>query len=167
MPEWLWSRYSEIPEYYSIELEHAGGRVYPPAAWTAKEGNIGVDADRIDFQKIFLADSQDTEYRTNSFPGLQDAEDPGTVHTWEMYDSLSLFSNHELYGILKGIKGRPQEGRKKRGREARYSDRWAVRCALLKDKTSMSDYEIARKFKLPKKRPYSSNHVFGNRNGTH
>lgn len=156
MPEWLWSRYSEIPEYYSIELEHAGGRVYPPAAWTAQEGNIGVDADRIDFQKIHVLNSFTTESQTNSFLGLQDSND-AAIRSWETYNSLSIFSNHELYGILKGIKGRPQEGRKKRGREARYSDRWAVRCATLKDKTDMTNDEIARKFNLPTKRYFFSN----------
>lgn len=157
MPDWLWSRYSGIPKDYRIELMHAGERVYPPAVWTAQEGNIGVDADRIDFPKVFLADSQDTEYPTNSFPALQDTKDPGTVQTWEIYDSLSLFSDHELYWILKELKGRPPERRKKRGREACYSDRWAVRCALLKDKTSMSDYEIALKFNLPHERYWESN----------
>ncbi len=157
MPDWFWSRYSRVVEYYEIDLRHASNRMYPPAVWTADEGITGVDADKFDFSQVHLWHPQDIKYNTNIPAVLQDRDAPGAFHAWETYDSISPSSSHELYGILKGLKGRPQERRKRRGREAHYSDRLAVRCALLKDKNSMTDYEIAIKFNLPSKRYYSSN----------
>lgn len=157
MPNWLWSRYRSVVKDYGIDLRHASNRVYPPEVWTEDDGITGVDVDKFDYSQVHLYHPQDIQYDTNIPAVLQNRDKPEAFHAWETYDTISLSSSHELYGILKGLKGRPQEHRKRRGRKAHYSDRLAVRCALLKDKKGMADYEIALKFNLPTKRYYSSN----------
>jgi hypothetical protein len=68
--------------------------------------------------------------------------------------SLLLPTHHEFWQIISKLRGRPAKV-KTRGRLPQYPDRLAVKCAMLHDSGS-TDVEIARKFNLPVKRPYTS-----------
>jgi len=67
---------------------------------------------------------------------------------------MLLQSDHELFDVLKRMRGRPGT-RGKRGPVPHYSDRVAIQCAALKD-DGMSYVEIAERLHLPVTRPYNS-----------
>jgi hypothetical protein len=63
-------------------------------------------------------------------------------------ERMLLPQGHELYSIIKGMRGRPRRINKP-GKPHKYPDHLAVRCTVLKYKDKMTYVEIAKMFSLP------------------
>lgn len=63
-------------------------------------------------------------------------------------ERMLLPQEHELYSIIKGMRGRPRKINKP-GKLPKYPDRLAVRCTALKYKDKMTYVEIAKMLSLP------------------
>ncbi len=116
---WILKKYDAIMRFAPINYP-IGKRWVPPEIWTKKDwerllDNLGIDHN----YKMFL------EARKNPTRGF-----------------ILLPENHAFREVLKGFKGRPAASRK-RGRPPKYSDRIAVKCAMLADKLS-SEIEVAK-----------------------
>ena len=120
-----WLQWWPLPYHDALKLV-PGRRVYPPVVISENE----VDSIRRQYglESIFFKPR-----------GLK---------------SMVLPSDHELYSILKAMKGRPRK-RSKPGRLPKYSDQMAVKCAVLK-KSGSTDVEIARQLGLPVTKPYDT-----------
>jgi len=134
LSNWLSSLYIDVLSkvYYKIPN---GDRVYPPEIWTDKD---------VAFQgrKVYGGDPPEVI--------LESLRSPNDKEQW-----IYLPAQHELHKLLNLMKGRPPVHRKP-GKYAIYSDRLAVKCAVLKDKHGMTFVEIASQLGLPISRPYIS-----------
>lgn len=63
-------------------------------------------------------------------------------------ERMLLPQEHELYSIIKGMRGRPRKLNKP-GKLPKYPDCSAVTCAVLRDRDDMTYVEIAKKVGLP------------------
>jgi hypothetical protein len=81
--------------------------------------------------------------------------DRSILYPRERHFRIFLPSQHEFYNVLGMFKGRPRTT-KKRGKPSKYSDRLAIRCAVMRDEYRMKYVEIAQRFDLPRTKPYDS-----------
>jgi len=96
-----------------------------------------------------VVSGKDLKYESRQF-GFSTDELQSLYSDSSSYKML-LQANHELFDILKRMRGRPGL-RNKRGPLPKYPDRLAVQCATYRDE-GMGYVEIAEKLHLPIKRP--------------
>jgi len=121
----------------SLQIE-PGIRMYPPAIYTER-----------DIQ--FLASKLGTWILGVDITLLSDRMG---------WLGILIPSHHEVCSLLEELRGRPKESRKV-GKHPDYSDRIAIKCAVLKDESPITYVEIAKKLGLPIKPD-----VFGVRSDT-
>jgi hypothetical protein len=140
IPAWLHSRFRVVMDLASMPPENndilplkINSRVLPP------EANI---EPKVMPQRYF------EEVKRDIFPISFADNDKDVVRWWEEGSCFSLNSKHELYAILKRHKGRPREKRVKQGTPAQFSDRIAIKCAVLRYNNQMTITGIAGKLHL-------------------
>lgn len=129
MHDWLMKLAGVYLKSYKIET---GTRVYPPEVWNERDIDI---------------------YALRYFG--KNLTDKSILYPNEGDLRIFLPTGHEFYEVLKKFKGRPRVYRK-RGKRPHYSDRLAVHCAVEKDKREMTYIEIAKRFDLPRTKPWES-----------
>jgi hypothetical protein len=131
---WLASLYAEVLSKVCYKIS-SGDRVYPPKIWNEKD---------VVFQggKIFGGEPPKVI--------LESLRSPNDKEQW-----IYLPPKHELHKLLNTMKGRPP-ARRKPGKYAIYSDRLAVKCAVLKDIDGKTFVEIAEQLGLKISQPYIS-----------
>jgi hypothetical protein len=140
IPYWLHSRFmvamdlaSLPPENNNILPFEINSRVLPP------EANI---------EPTVMPQRYFEEVQRDLFPISFADNDKEAIRWWEKGNCFSLNTKHELYTILKGHKGRPREKRLKQGTPAQFSDKIAIKCAVLRYNHQMTITGIARKLNL-------------------
>jgi hypothetical protein len=140
IPPWLHSKFEKVMDLALLPQDNnnilpftINSRVVPPELYTAPEGMPHV---------IF------SEVERDVFPVSFKDNDKDVARWWEKGTGLSLDSQHELYWILKSHKGRPRERRAEKGTPAKFPDRLAITCAVLRDSKQMTIANIARKLNL-------------------
>jgi len=93
------------------------------------------------------------EVKRDLFPISFSDNGKEVVRWWEKGTCFSLNSKHELYTILKKHKGRPRKKRVKQGTPAQFSDKLAIKCAVLRYNNQMTITGIAKELHLPINRP--------------
>ena len=129
IPAWLLS--TDYP-YRVLDQIKVKKRCYPPELWNERDIDF--------FARQYLGG---------------ELTDRSILYPSERHFRIFLPSQHEFYEALNKFKGRPRVSRK-RGKQSKYSDRLAVRCAVMKDKYGMTFVDIANKFDLPCTKPYES-----------
>lgn len=136
-PKWLPLPRSKLPKWYLLKVPFGeklkpGLRIYPPPVIGEKDIDFFVYQDGYSEAKYF---------RKLYYP----KEDDYYVY---------LPAEHELYSVLNKFKGRPRL-KISVGKIPLYSDRLAIKCAVLKD-LGTSYVQIAEELGLPISKPYLS-----------
>jgi len=134
LSDWLATLYAEALSEVNYKIS-SGDRVYPPKLWSEKD---------VIFQgrKLYGGDPPSDI--------LEWFRTPNEKEQW-----IYLPPQHELLESFSSMKGRPPT-RRKRGKYAVYSDKLAVKCAVLKDKNGMTYVDIAKNLGLPISKPFES-----------
>ncbi len=126
-PAWLLSTYDPIMEFSKWYQRTPISLVHPPE----------------------IRDEAYVDQVTRRATGRSNIDESDRICPWPKWESMFVLSHHELYEVLKKLKGRPRKTSPKSGRRPFYSDHLVIKCAVLKDKFEMTYVEIATKFGLP------------------
>jgi len=137
IPDWLPLPFDEAMQAYQLRPRM---RSYPPAV--CDEADILFEVRHYGRPRVVV--------RLNFFRRI-----PLTEFYGEHERKLLLSPDHELWDVLKKMRGRPKK-RTHQGRRPFYSDRLAVRCAVLKDQFKETYVEIANELDLPVRKPSPS-----------